>query len=65
MVTSVQLSDSTKRLLNRIRIKEKKTYDAVIRDLVLTREGVSKSFFGKTPDIPAWSKADRARTRDD
>lgn len=60
MATTVQVSDETKRLLNQLKKKKKKSYDKIIKELVLSQEEIPESLFGKHQDI-FWDKSDRMR----
>lgn len=61
MVTTIQLSDETKRMLDILRT-DRKTYDDIVKEL-LKKRGVPKSMYG-TAKLGGWSKNDRANVRD-
>ncbi len=66
MVTTIQISETTKQLL--VMLKEKEhtdTYDELIRRLVHEHHPIPTSMFGS---IPGWKwnkKTDRAKTHDE
>jgi hypothetical protein len=54
---TIQVSDATRRMLERVR-KEKKArnYDTVIQHLLKAHAQVPKSLFGAYPQLPPWNK---------
>lgn len=63
MVTTVQVSDRTKRLLKQLQSRSSKSYDQIIQELVLEHEGVPRSLFGKHKNLPSWTKEDRVQLK--
>ena len=59
MATTVQVSDDTKRLLNQAKDRSGKTYDQIIKELLLERKGIPSSMYGAFKGMSAWSKDDR------
>lgn len=62
MVTTIQVSHETLRLLKMVKAETGKPYDAIVRDLVLEYKKIPKSMFGAFKGV-TWTKADRARSR--
>ncbi len=59
MATTIQVSDSTKQLLEKLKKEEKvNSYDEIIQELLFARTKVSKSMFGADRTL-TWTKKDR------
>jgi predicted CopG family antitoxin len=63
MTTTIQISDTTKQLLETFKT-EKKTYDDIIRELAHKKLKIPKSGFGMTPGL-SWNKEEDRLDLDD
>jgi predicted CopG family antitoxin len=56
MTTTIQVSDTTKQLLEKLKEKEHaRSYDEVIKDLAEKKMRIKKSMFGSVPGLK-WQK---------
>ena len=58
MTTTIQVSDETKQMLNSLQKKEKKSYDNLLKEILLPYTKAPSSLFGSYKDL-RWSKKDR------
>jgi len=64
MTTTIQVSDNTKQLLERMKKEQKeRSYDAVIQHLVRKDLKVAESMFGAVKGT-VWKKSDRLKFHD-
>ncbi|MFH1650071.1 MAG: hypothetical protein ABIA93_05980 [Candidatus Woesearchaeota archaeon] len=63
MTTTVQVSDDTKRMLEQMKEGSARTYDDIIKGLLVKSNNIPKSMFGAYKDIPKWKKSDRMRMK--
>ncbi len=64
MATTIQVTETTKQLLERLKEEDKAgSYDEVIQKVLLVREKVPKSMFGVDKGI-VWKKEDRLKFRE-
>jgi hypothetical protein len=60
MATTIQVSGTTKQLLDHLKEKEHaETYDALIQHLVKTHADVPASMYGAVKGLKKWKKEDR------
>ena len=60
MPTTIQVSGTTKQLLDMLKEKKRiKTHDQLIQHLLEEEIGVPKSMFGAAKGLKKWSKEDR------
>lgn len=65
MPTTIQVSDSTKRILEMLKEKEKAdSYDAVISKIAKEKLKLPKSMFGRVKLTPYSREKDRLKTRE-
>jgi len=65
MTTTIQVSDTTKQLLEVIKKKERsRTYDKIIQELVKKHTKTAKSMFGMMKGWKWNKEEDRMKTRD-
>ena len=60
MKTTIQISNSTRRMLNTVRREENKSYDEVLREILSKLLNSSESLEGKYPEIK-WSKKNKLK----
>ena len=61
MATTVQVSDKTLQILNKLKNETGlKSYDEVIRELIAERMKLPRSMFGSNPKLRAFSAGDEA-----
>mgnify|MGYP001577833928 CR=1 FL=1 len=60
MPTTIQVSETTKQLLDMLKEKKQvKTHDMLIQQLLQTETKIPKSMFGAMKGLKKWSKEDR------
>ncbi|MBI2550227.1 hypothetical protein HYV83_03540 [Candidatus Woesearchaeota archaeon] len=60
MATTIQVSDTTKQLLDMLKEKKQaKTHDMLIQQLVQVEMKIPASMFGAVKGLKKWSKEDR------
>ncbi len=65
MTTSVQVSERTLQLLNKVKREEGlKSLDQVIRELVAERGKIPKSMFGSNPKLRSFTAKDEAESHE-
>lgn len=65
MSTTIQVSDTTKQMLEMLKEKKRiKTNDKLIQYLLDDKMGVPKSMFGAAKELGKWKKEDRAEFRE-
>ena len=61
MATTIQVSETTKQLLQMAKEEEgAQSYDALIREVFMQKSGIPKSLFGKGKGA-GWKKVDRMK----
>ncbi len=59
MATTIQISDGTKQILERLKTEQHAAnYDQIIQQLLQKKTKIPKSLFGSTPKMK-WEKKDR------
>lgn len=65
MATTIQVSDTTKQMLDRLKEKKQvKTNDQIIQLLIDEKMDLPKSMFGAAKGLGRWKKEDRAEFRE-
>jgi hypothetical protein len=65
MVTTVQISESTKQLLDSIKEEEEaETFDEVVNHLAHEHLKIPRSMHGSAKGLRPWTKEDRVRFRE-
>ncbi len=65
MTTSVQVSERTLQLLNKLKHEEGfKSLDQVIRELIAERSKMPKSMFGSNPKLRSFTAKDEAESHE-
>jgi hypothetical protein len=65
LTTSVQVSERTLQLLNKVKREEGlKSLDQVIRELVAERGKIPKSMFGSNPKLRSFTAKDEAESHE-
>jgi hypothetical protein len=65
MTTSVQVSERTLQLLNRLKQEEGlSSHDQVIRELISERKNIPRSMFGSNPRLRSFTAEDEAETHE-
>ncbi|MGK0208819.1 MAG: hypothetical protein ACI83O_000073 [Patescibacteria group bacterium] len=58
-MTTIQISETTKRMLMIIKEKQKQSYDKVLQEILPQHINTKKSLAGKFSQLKNWSKEDR------
>ncbi len=65
MATTIQVSDTTKQMLDLLKEKKQmRTHDKLIQNLIEEEVAVPKSMFGAAKGLSKWKKEDRAEFRE-
>ncbi len=65
MPTTIQISTTTKQMLNMLKEKEQmETYDKIIQKLLEEKLKIPDSMFGVAKGLSKWKKEDRAEFRE-
>ena len=65
MTTSVQVSERTLQLLNRLKQEEGlRSHDQVIRELISERRKIPRSMFGSNPRLRSFTAKDEAESHE-
>ncbi|HIH37383.1 hypothetical protein J4460_04845 [Candidatus Woesearchaeota archaeon] len=59
MATTIQVSDTTKQLLDDVKRTERKTYDEIVKGLLMKKQKIPSSLFGAFERVKWEKKKDR------
>ncbi len=65
MVTTVQIDPETHRMLRMAKAEQARSYNEILKEALKKYLEIPDSLYGAHPDLGSWTKADRARTKDE